>query len=75
MNNQIELKIKVEDAVRLFGGKSKLARMLKITPQALTSWGDYIPELRVYKLMEYYPKETEMLIAQSSGGLKAASNG
>jgi len=65
-------RIKVSDAARLFGGKSALAKTLGITPQALTSWGEYVPELRVYKLMEKYPKETRVLLAQSSGGLKVA---
>ena len=73
MENLNTVRIRVDDAVRYFGSKAELARILGITPQALTIWGEYIPELRAYKLRDLYPKEVEVLIAQSGGGLKSAN--
>ena len=73
MENTNSVKIRVDDAVRYFGSKAELARILGITPQALTIWGEFIPELRAYKLRDLYPKEVEVLITQSAGGLKPAN--
>ena len=63
------LRIRVDDAVRYFGSKAELARVLNIKPQALTIWGDFIPELRAYKLRDLYPEAVSVMLAQSSGGV------
>ena len=68
MNKQATPKIRVDDAVRYFGSKAELARRLEITPQALTGWGEYIPELRFYKLRDMFPDEVSFMIRQASNG-------
>ena len=75
MNKQPTIRIRVDDAVRYFGSKAELARRLDITPQALTKWTEYLPELRAYKFRERYPAESEFLIRQASGGIKAVARG
>lgn len=43
--------MKTEDAIKHFGGKKiELARALKISPSAVTMWGDDVPLLRQYQL-------------------------
>ncbi|WP_339885626.1 Cro/CI family transcriptional regulator [Vreelandella maris] len=43
--------MKTEDAIKHFGGKKiELARALKISPSAVTMWGEEIPLLRQYQL-------------------------
>ena len=49
------LKILVEDAIRHFGSSAELARKLNIRPQAITSWGEFVPELRAYQLRDMLP--------------------
>ena len=39
-----------KDAVAYFKGKSKLAAVLKISPAAVSQWGDEVPQLRQYQL-------------------------
>jgi len=68
------LRIKVDDMVRLFGSKAKVARVFKITPQALTNWGDYVPELRVYKFREAHPEKAEFLLALSKNTGRKQAN-
>ena len=58
-------KIRVDDAVRLFGSKAELSRVFGITPQALTIWGEYVPELRVYRLRDSHPIEADFLMKQA----------
>ena len=65
MDKQTYPKIRVDDAVRYFGSKAELARCLQISPQALTGWGEYIPELRAYKLRDMYPNEASFMIQQA----------
>jgi len=38
------------DAVKRYGSKAELARVLGITPQAISQWGDELPELQALKL-------------------------
>lgn len=43
--------MKTEEAIKHFGGKKiELARALKISPSAVTMWGEEIPLLRQYQL-------------------------
>lgn len=72
MSSHKHLKIRVDDAARYFGSKAELARTLGINPQALTGWGEYLPELRAYKLRDMYPNEVAFMLAQSAGSVKAA---
>jgi len=39
-----------EEAKALFGGARKLAEALGITEQAVSQWGENVPELRVYQI-------------------------
>ena len=42
-----------KDAVAMFGGsKRKLAESLGISVQAVSQWGDHVPELRRYQIEE-----------------------
>ena len=52
------MNITKEKAIRLFGGKAKLARALNIKPSAVTQWkdGKPIPELRAYQIRELKPE-------------------
>ena len=61
MNNETP-RIRLTDAVSYFDTKANLARELRINPQAITNWGDYLPELRVYKLLELHPQAAKVLI-------------
>jgi len=44
------IETKTIDAIDFAGNKSKLADMLEITRQSLTSWGDYLPQSSATKL-------------------------
>ncbi|MBT8449124.1 MAG: Cro/Cl family transcriptional regulator [Gammaproteobacteria bacterium] len=70
MKENPSIKIRVDDAVRLFGSKAELARRLGVTAQALTKWHDYLPELRAYQFRDKHPVEAEILIRQASSGTK-----
>lgn len=48
--------MKTQDAIDLAGSRSALARILGLTPSAITQWGDEIPKLRVYELRELRPE-------------------
>lgn len=39
-----------EDAIRYFGNATKLARALGISKQAISKWGDDVPEGRDYQI-------------------------
>ena len=40
----------LQQAINHYGTKSKLARALKVTPQAVNYWGDEIPIIRQYQI-------------------------
>lgn len=43
--------MKTEDAIKHFGGKKiDLAKALRLSPSAITQWGDDVPLLRQYQL-------------------------
>lgn len=42
--------MKTEDAAKWFGGKSKLAEALGISPSAVSMWGETVPEIRQYQI-------------------------
>jgi DNA-binding transcriptional regulator YdaS (Cro superfamily) len=42
--------MKTLDAVERYGSKKALAKKLGITPQAISQWGDDMPELQALKL-------------------------
>lgn len=44
------------EAVKLAGSQSALARLLGITPQAVSKWGDAVPELQEYRLRNIKPR-------------------
>ncbi len=39
-----------QEAIELFGSASALADALGITDQAVSKWGDEVPELRVFQI-------------------------
>lgn len=42
--------MRTADAISHFKTASALARSLRITPQAITSWGELVPKVRQYEL-------------------------
>ncbi len=42
-------------AIKKAGTGVKLAKLLKITPQAVSAWGADLPPLQVYRLRELRP--------------------
>ena len=44
-----------DEAIRRAGSASNLARMLGVTRQAVSKWGDDLPALRRYQLKEMRP--------------------
>jgi hypothetical protein len=67
-----QIKIRVDDAVRYFGSKAELARRLDVTPQALTKWTEYLPELRAFEFREHYSDVAEILMAQANNSNKVS---
>lgn len=39
-----------DDVIKFFGNSRKLARVLNISPSAISQWGKVIPEKNAYKL-------------------------
>lgn len=42
--------MRTQDAADFFGGKSKLAEALGVSPSAITQWGEYVPLVRQYQI-------------------------
>lgn len=48
--------MKTEHAVQVFGTRRKLADALGISTQATYQWGDVVPKLRAYEVLELEQK-------------------
>lgn len=59
------MKMTVEDAIAVFGSRRKMAEALGISTQATHQWGEYVPKLRAYEILEMDGKINR---AESSGG-------
>jgi len=57
-------KIRTARAIEHFGTQAEMARIMGVKPQAITKWGEFIPELRAYKLRENYPREFQYLVEE-----------
>lgn len=44
------MRMTVAEAVRRFGSKRRIAKLLGISPQAVSYWGRFVPKLREYEL-------------------------
>lgn len=55
MPDELNVRIRTEDAIRFFETKAALAKALNIQPQAITPWGEFVPPLRAFQLREMYP--------------------
>lgn len=42
----------VEAAIEVFGTRRKLADALGVSTQATYQWGEYVPKLRAYEILE-----------------------
>jgi DNA-binding transcriptional regulator YdaS (Cro superfamily) len=42
----------VDAAIKVFGSRRKLADALGISTQAIYQWGEYVPKLRAYEILE-----------------------
>jgi hypothetical protein len=51
--------MKTADAIQAFGTKAAIAQALNITPQAVSYWGDEVPELRAYQLRDILAKRAD----------------
>ena len=45
-----------KDAIKLAGSAAELARVLGISPQAVSRWRGKVPPLQVYRLRELKPR-------------------
>jgi len=63
--------MKVTDAVRFAGSKAALARILGLTPQAVSKWRAVIPALQVYRLREMKPRWFARLRREQGGAKRA----
>jgi hypothetical protein len=43
------------EAISQAGNKAKLADFLHIPRQCITQWGDYVPTVHAYRLVQIYP--------------------
>lgn len=55
-----------KDAIEIFGSARALANAIGVTEQAVSQWGDVVPELRVYQLREII-RELSAIDEQGSG--------
>lgn len=55
------LAIPTEKAIKHFGSAANLARELEISRQAITLWGEYMPELRAYEIKYNFPRDFKAL--------------
>ncbi len=66
MNAKSKWNITVEAAIFAFGTGRALAKALGITPQAITAWGAFIPELRAYQLRDTCPVEFKVMVTRKA---------
>lgn len=45
-----------EEAIKRAGGKSALARLLGVTPAAISQWGEDVPIMRIWQLKTLRPE-------------------
>ena len=48
--------MKTDHAIQLAGSAAALAKLLGITPSAISQWGAEVPPLRAYELKELKPE-------------------
>ena len=44
--------MKTIDAINTYGGIKEIAKALNISVRAVYKWGEFVPTLRVYQLLE-----------------------
>lgn len=49
-------RMKTEKAISLAGSATALAKILGLTPGAISQWSEDVPQLRVYQLKELKPE-------------------
>ena len=59
--------MKTRDAVSAFGNANKLAKALGISRQAITKWGENVPEVRKYHI-EAVARDLGIPMSSLSGG-------
>ena len=54
VNNELwfNLVMKTTDAIKTYGGIKEIAKALNISVRAVYKWGEFVPTLRVYQLLE-----------------------
>lgn len=53
----------MKKAIQVFGSKSSIAKVLGITRPAVSRWGNEIPQLRQYQLLEIIEKSKQVAAA------------
>jgi len=48
--------MRTEEAIQRAGNAAELARLLKVSPAAISQWGENVPELRLYQLRDLRPQ-------------------
>jgi transcriptional repressor of cell division inhibition gene dicB len=56
-------------AIRFAGSAAALARLLGVTPSAVSQWSEDIPPLQVYRLKELKPRWFARLRRESRQGI------
>lgn len=56
MRAAYDRRMKKSEAIKLAGSQSGLARLLGISPQAVSKWPDEVPQLQSYRLKELKPR-------------------
>jgi DNA-binding transcriptional regulator YdaS (Cro superfamily) len=49
---EMSMKMTVEAAIKVFGSRRKLADALGVSTQATYQWGEYVPKLRAYEILD-----------------------
>lgn len=47
---KIPKQIQTAEVIAAYGNKSKVARAVGITPQAVIQWGEFVPDSRLYHI-------------------------
>lgn len=61
--------MKTQQAIELAGSSSALAKLLQITPSAISQWGENVPESRVWQLRVLRPEwDSKLKTSQTKEG-------
>lgn len=62
----MKIQIRTDEAIDYAGNKNRLAKLLGIRRQSLTTWGEYVPKSSAWKLYLLTDRELGVLINEES---------